>query len=54
MLASCLSLEFTRAGRGPFTAIMLRSSHSARVAVRVRLLVFISAPFPVLPLVSIG
>ena len=55
MLASCLFLEFTEVvvglcrGIWDFTAMLLRSSHFARV-----LLLFISAPFPALPLVSIG
>ena len=53
MLASCLSLEFTGAAMGLFTAVMLRSSHFACVALRVRSLVFIFAPFPVLSFVSI-
>ena len=61
MLASCLSLEFTRAAvglsqgaSGILLHITLRSSHFARVALCVRSLVFISAPFPALPLVNIG
>ena len=51
MLARCLSLEFS--SKGPPWAF-LRGIRDFTFALRVRSLVFIFAPFPVLPLVNTG